>query len=113
MRQAGIVAAAGLYALKNNISRLADDHANAQLIAKRLADCKAIEIDPTRATTNIIVFRLRPGAPAAHHVVDRCKSQGVLLFAFSDRIIRAVTHLDVTRAQCERAADVIAAAVAG
>lgn len=113
MRQAGILAAAGIYALENNVTRLAEDHANARLIATRLAACKGIEIDPERVPTNIIVFRLRPGTPAAHVVVERCKMQGVLLFAFSDSVIRAVTHLDVSREQCERAADVIAAAVAG
>jgi threonine aldolase len=113
MRQAGIVASAGLYALEHNVTRLVEDHTNAQLIATRLADSKSIEIDPKRVATNIIVFRLRAAAPAAHLVVERCKAQGVLLFAFSDSIIRAVTHLDVTRAQCARAADVIIAAVSG
>lgn len=113
MRQAGILAAAGIYALESNVTRLAEDHANARLIAKRLAACERVEINPERVPTNIVVFRLRPGAPAARIVVEHCKAEGVLLFAFSDSVIRAVTHLDVSRAQCERAGDVIAAAVAG
>ncbi|HEX2114316.1 MAG TPA: GntG family PLP-dependent aldolase [Alphaproteobacteria bacterium] len=113
MRQAGVLAAAGIYALENNVARLTEDHANARLIATRLAACERVEVDPARVPTNIIVFRLRPGAPAARIVVERCKAQGVLLFAFSESVIRAVTHLDVTREQCERAGDVIAAAVAG
>jgi threonine aldolase len=113
MRQAGILAAAGLYALENNVTRLAEDHANAQLIAARIAGCEGVEIDSGRVATNIIVFRLRPGAPSAPVVVERCKSHGVLLFAFSESVIRLVTHLDVSREQCARAADVIAAAVGG
>jgi threonine aldolase len=112
MRQSGILAAAGLYALENNVTRLAEDHANARLIAEGIAGCRNVEIDPARVPTNIIVFRLRPGAPAAKDVVARCKAEGVLLFAFSETIIRAVTHLDVSKAQCERAAKVIAKAVA-
>lgn len=113
MRQAGILAAAGIYALENNVTRLAEDHANARLIAKRIATSERVEIDPERVPTNIIVFRLRPGAPAARVVVERCKAEGVLLLPFSETVIRAVTHLDVSREQCARAGDVIATALAG
>jgi threonine aldolase len=57
--------------------------------------------------TNIIVFRLRDGAPDAATVVERAREQGVLLFAFGARTVRAVTHLDVNAAQCERAAQIL------
>jgi threonine aldolase len=106
MRQAGILAAAGLYALEHNIARLAEDHANARLIADRLRQSTAIDLDPATVQTNILVFR----AAEAPRVVQRAREQGVLVSAFSPRMIRAVTHLDVTRAECARAAEVLVAA---
>lgn len=107
MRQVGIFAAAGLYALDHNLRRLADDHANAQRIATRLADSDRIIIEPAAVHTNIIVFELAPGAPDAATVVARARDQGVLVFAFGPRTIRAVTHLDVSRDQCEQAAEIL------
>ena len=108
MRQVGIFGAAGLYALDHNIERLADDHANARLLAERLAACRQITIDLTSVQTNIVVFDLEPGAPDAATLVTRARQGGVLLVAFGPRTIRAVTHLDVSTRQCERAAATIA-----
>ena len=108
MRQVGIFAAAGLYALEYNLPRLAEDHANARRIAARLADSPRIIIEPDAVLTNIIVFGLGPGAPDAATVVAGAREQGVLIFAFGVRTIRAVTHLDVSREQCEQAAEVLA-----
>jgi len=108
MRQVGIFAAAGLYALDHNLERLSEDHINAHGIATRLADSDRIIIEPAAVHTNIIVFALAPGAPDAATVVARARDQGVLIFAFGPRTIRAVTHLDVSREQCERAAEVLA-----
>ena len=107
MRQVGIFAAAGLYALDRHMDRLAEDHANARLIAERLAGSKRVIIDPAAAQTNILVFGLAPDAPDAATVVTRAKERGVLIFAFGPRTVRAVTHLDVTREQCERAAEIL------
>jgi threonine aldolase len=107
MRQSGIFAAAGLYALDRHLERLAEDHANARLIAERLAASKRIVIDLAAAQTNILVFALAPEAPDAATVVARTRERGVLLFAFGPRTLRVVTHLDVTRAQCERAAEIL------
>ena len=107
MRQAGIFAAAGLYALDRHLERLAEDHANARLIAERLAASKRIVIDLAAAQTNILVFALVPEAPDAATVVARARERGVLLFAFGPRTLRVVTHLDVTRVQCERAAEIL------
>jgi threonine aldolase len=107
MRQVGIFAAAGIYALDHHMKRLADDHANARLIAERLAASKRIEIDLATAQTNILVFTLKKGAPDAATVVTRARARGVLLFAFGPRTLRAVTHLDVTRDQCRRAAEIL------
>lgn len=113
MRQAGILAAAGIYALEHNIDRLADDHRNARRIAERLAQSRRIELDLATVQTNIIVFRLGLDAPDAASVVSRARERGVLIFAFGPRTIRVVTHLDVSAAQCTRAADILAAIVDG
>ncbi|MBI2749744.1 MAG: aminotransferase class I/II-fold pyridoxal phosphate-dependent enzyme [Burkholderiales bacterium] len=107
MRQVGIFAAAGLYALEQNIERLAEDHANARRIAERLANSSRIALDLATVQTNIIVFGLAADAPDAATVVARARERGVLIFAFGPRMIRAVTHLDVSRTQCERAAEIL------
>jgi threonine aldolase len=103
-------AAAGLYGLDHNLARLAEDHANARRIAERLAESPPVVLDMASVQTNIVIFDLAPGAPDASAVVDRARERGVLVFAFGPRTIRAVTHLDVSRDQCERAAEVLAEA---
>jgi threonine aldolase len=105
MRQSGVLAAAGLYALEHNFGRLAEDHANARLIGERLQECDGATLDLPE--TNIIVF----GVDDAAAVVARAAEHGVLVLAFGPRTVRAVTHLDVSRADCERAADALAGAV--
>ena len=110
MRQAGIVAAAGLYALEHNVERLADDHANARLIGERVARDGGAIVDLDRLETNIVVFTLPDGEPDAATVVASARAEGVLVLPLAPRTVRAVTHLDVDRAQCERAADVLAVA---
>ena len=109
MRQSGILAAAGLYALEHNRARLAEDHANARLIAERLAGVAGVALDLATVQTNIVIFRLEPGAPDAATVVARARERGVLVSAFAARTVRLVTHLNVDREQCEHAADVLAA----
>ena len=113
MRQVGIFAAAGLYALDHHLARLAEDHANARLIAQRLAASKRAVLTPDAVQTNILVFEVTAEAPDAATIVNRARERGVLIFAFGPRKIRAVTHLDVTRAQCEQAAEILAAVVEG
>src|SRR5262245_7380853 len=107
MRQVGIFAAAGLYALDHNLERLREDHENAQLIGRRLAASKRVVLDPTTLQTNIIVFGLTDEAPDAHAIVAGARSRGVLIYAFGPKTIRAVTHLDVSRQQCEQAAAIL------
>jgi threonine aldolase len=111
MRQVGLFAAAGLYAIEHNMGRLADDHANARLIAEKISASDRIHLDLAGVQTNILVFRLSADAPDAPTVVARARERGLLVFAFGPRIIRAVTHLDVSREQCERAADLLLEAV--
>ena len=113
MRQAGLFAAAGLYALDHNIDLLADDHANARVIADRLSTSPRIDLDPATVQTNILVFGLSGDAPDAPTVVSRAKERGVLIFAFGPRTIRAVTHLDVSRDQCAQAADALLEIIGG
>jgi threonine aldolase len=111
MRQSGVLAAAGIHALEHHVGRLSEDHANARLIGERLAACQGVDIDLEGVVTNIIVFHLRAGARDAPSVVARAAERGVLVMAFGPRTIRAVTHLDVSRADCEQAADLLAEAV--
>lgn len=108
MRQVGFFAAAGLYALDHHVQRLRDDHAHARLIAERLAQNPLVRIDPGSVRSNIVIFGLAPSAPDAETVVARARAAGVLVFAFGPRIVRAVTHLDVTGEQCQRAAGALA-----
>jgi threonine aldolase len=112
MRQSGVLAAAGLYALEHHVERLAEDHINARLIGGRLFSCAGVAIDLDALETNIIVFGLRDGAPDAATVVARAAQRDVHVLAFGPRTVRAVTHLDVSRADCELAADALADAVA-
>jgi threonine aldolase len=107
MRQIGILGAAGLHALDHNLERLAEDHANARRIGERLAASPRIALDLDTVQTNIIVFRLADDAPDAPTVMARARERGVLVFNIGPRAIRAVTHLDVSRKQCEEAAEIL------
>src|SRR5713101_4638645 len=111
MRQSGILAAAGLYALDHHVARLGEDHANARLIAERLVGLPGIALDLATVETNIIVFQLAPGLPDAAAIAARAKEAGVLVSALGPRTVRAVTHRDVSRDSCRRAADLIAAVI--
>lgn len=113
MRQSGIVAAAGIYALEHNVERLLDDHANARLIGERLVREGGATVDLDRLETNIVVFGLGEGAPDAASVVRQAQGEGVLVLSIGPRTVRAVTHLDVDRTQCERATEVLAEAARG
>ena len=112
MRQSGIIAAAGLYALDHNVARLSEDHANARLLAEGLMGVRGIDLDLATVQTNIVIFRTAEGAPDAATVVARAKEKGVLVGAFAARTVRAVTHLDVTRDQARHASEVLAAVTA-
>jgi threonine aldolase len=113
LRQVGILAAAGDYALEHNLERLAEDHANARELARLLIESGGVRLDLASIETNIIVFDLAPGAPDAATVVQAAQARGVLVYAFGPRRIRAVTHLDLTAEQCRRAGGILAALAAG
>ena len=107
MRQVGILAAAGLYALDNNLHRLTEDHEKTVRIALHLRESPKIILDPATVQTNILVFGLAEDAPDAASLVARAKEHGVLVMAFGKRTVRAVTHLDVTAEQCDKAAQIL------
>jgi threonine aldolase len=108
MRQAGVLAAAALYALDHNVERLAEDHANARLLGERLAAVEGLVVDLERLATNMVLVELAPGMAAAEALATALRERGVLCLATGARRLRLVTHLDVSRADCERAANIIA-----
>jgi threonine aldolase len=112
MRQAGVLAAAGLIALEEMPARLGEDHANARLLAKAVAAHKAAEIDMETVQTNIVIFKLRGGGDAAAFCA-MLKANGVLASGIGPRVVRFVTHFDVCRVECARAAGVVGELLAG
>lgn len=106
MRQAGVLAAAGLIALHEMPARLHEDHANARLLAESLAAHSNVVIDLDAVQTNIVVFTLRNGGDAAAYSAA-LKHKGVLISAIGPHALRLVTHFDAGRAACERAAAVM------
>jgi threonine aldolase len=105
MRQSGILAAAGLWALDHNLDRLTEDHANARLLAERIAGLRGVSLDLKTVQSNIVIFHMEEGAPDAATAVARAQEMGILVSAFGARTVRAVTHLNVSRGDCELAAD--------
>jgi threonine aldolase len=110
MRQAGILAAAGLIALLESPAHLEKDHANARFLAEALGELPAIRIDPGRVRTNIVIFDVAALGLSAVEFVGQLKSYGVLAGAVTPTRVRLVTHQDVSRADCARAADALATA---
>lgn len=94
MRQAGILAAAGLYALRHNVDKLLEDHIKAKKLAEAVAQLKSFTIDLATVQTNIVIFSVKRGT--SYEIIDKLKDQGILAIPFSDIKIRFVTHLDVT-----------------
>lgn len=105
MRQSGVLAAAGLYALDHTLSRIGEDHENARRFAELLSGSQAVRLIPP--ATNIVMIDLVRDGDTAELVLPRLAQAGVRLEWFSARRIRAVTHLDVSRADVERAARII------
>jgi threonine aldolase len=107
MRQSGILTAAGLYALDHNLSRLAEDHANATRLAQGLAGHPAVR--PLAPETNIVMLDLTREGDLADAVIPKLAERGVLVTAFGPRRLRAITHLDVSAQDVERAIETVAA----
>ncbi len=110
MRQAGIIAAGALYALDHNIERLQQDHENASELAAGLARLSALVVEAP--ATNMVFFRTTPDAIGTAELADRLRDRGVLLSLMSDGRLRAVTHLDIGRADIVRTLDIVQNCVA-
>ena len=110
MRQAGILAAAGLIALRKGPDRLPEDHENASRLAHALAGLRGIDLDPATVRTNIVIFRLTPElcGGSATAFLSRTKEVGILGGAVNQEKVRFVTHRDVSRAQIDQAIERIA-----
>lgn len=110
MRQAGVLAAAGLIALEESPKDLPSDHANAKFIASRLGEIEGIRVSPVE--TNIVIFDVSGTRFTPREITQALKIRGVLINGVNDRLMRAVTHHDVSREDCEQAMDAFEEAVA-
>ena len=111
MRQVGILAAAGHYALDHNIARLAEDHARAQKIAQALAAIEPSLVNPKKVATNIVGLELSKVGITAGELASRCKEAGLWISALGPHYARLVTHLDFDDAQCDQAIEILKGAL--
>ena len=107
MRQAGVLAAAALYAVENHVERMAEDHANAQILVDAIRQCDGLSLCPSEIDTNLVIFQVAPRLGTAAEFVARLKEKGLLVGATGRTLIRAVTHYDVDRQDTLRAADIL------
>jgi len=101
MRQIGFLAAAGIYALDHHVERLAEDHKKAARLAEALNEIPGIRIETQKVETNILYFRVKKEGWTAYRVVEELKKRGILVLFIQDSLIRAVTHLDVSKEDIE------------
>ena len=109
MRQAGVIAAAGSYALANNVERLADDHANARRFAEGIAALPGVAVDAVRIDSNIVFFDVAESGRTARQLSEALAERGVRIGAMGRTLMRAVTHLHIARADVEEAAEALRA----
>jgi threonine aldolase len=107
MRQAGILAAAGLIALEKMPQRLHEDHANAKYLASELAKLSGLKIDAKTVQTNILIVDISGTGIGSSDFTSRLTEKGLLIGSVNNEIVRFVTHMDVDRAACERAVEVV------
>ncbi len=107
MRQAGILAAAALHALEHHVDRLADDHEHARLIGEAFASTEGFSLESGQVETNLVWVRVDPSLGTATEVSAYLKSHGILVSVLGPQVLRACTHLDVSRDQAEYAAGLI------
>ncbi len=109
MRQAGILAAAGLIALEEGPKHLANDHANARFLAEGLANVQGFIVDATKVQTNVVICDIIETAMTSDELSQLLRSRGVLVNGVGPQFLRFLTHRDVSRDQCSRAIEVVAA----
>src|SRR5215210_6729363 len=107
MRQAGILAAAALHGLDHHVARLADDHAHAQILARAVEETEGLRLESGPVETNLVWIAVEPALGTAADVAARLRAEGVLVSALGPQVLRACTHLDVSRADVEAAAGAI------
>ena len=107
MRQAGIIAAGGVYALKHHIERLAEDHANARILAQKLAQIPGLSVSPQDVETNIVLVDVSQTGLSAMQFSDRLLSQGLRMSVVGPCRLRAVTHLDVSKGDIDKALEIV------
>jgi threonine aldolase len=107
MRQAGIIAAGGVYALRHHVERLAEDHVNARILAEGLGEIPGIGLDPKQVETNIVIFDVSGTGLRTPEVLNRFLEQGLRMSPASPTRVRAVTHLDISRNQVEEAIRIV------
>ena len=112
MRQVGVLAAAGLIALEEMTKRLDEDHANARSIADVLAGMPGIKIDPARVQTNIVIFDVTGTGMTSAEFSKQCQELGLRVSTANPACVRIVTHHDASKADCERAIDLVRQVVA-
>jgi threonine aldolase len=112
MRQAGVIAAAGIVALETMVERLAEDHSNARYLAENLADLPGIVLDPETVKTNMVFFKLEPNGLDAAELAGRVEREGVRIQVRGQYLLRAATHYGIDRADVERAVAAIKRALA-
>jgi threonine aldolase len=113
MRQSGVLAAAGLYALEHNVERLAEDHANAKMFAELVAELPGVALDPANVHTNIVVFDVTAAKLTAPQIAERLAARSIRIGALGAATMRAVTHLDVDEAGVRAAAEALAEILRG
>ena len=111
MRQAGILAAAGLIALEQNPAKLANDHGNAKFLAQAVAQIPGFKINPADVQTNIVISDITGTGMTSRELSTLLRRHGVLADGVGPDQLRFVTHLDVNRQQCERAVEMVASAL--
>lgn len=107
MRQSGIIAAGALYALKNNVQRLSDDHQNAKVLGKKICEIDGLDLDIETVETNIVIFKVDPKIGTAAEFCKAALEAGVWMFPFSLEHVRAVTHLHISEQDAIQAGGII------
>ncbi len=107
MRQAGIIAAGALYALDHNVDRLAEDHANAQILARAVEQTEGLSLESGPVETNLVWIAVDPTLGRAADLAQRLRAEGVLVSALGPQVLRACTHLNVDRDDVLAAADAV------
>jgi threonine aldolase len=107
MRQAGVLAAAGLISLEEMPKRLGEDHANARRLASRIAEIPGVRLDPKKVQTNIVIFDITETGLTPPELSTMLRSRGVRMNGATSTLMRAVTHFDVTHEDCDEAVEVL------